>query len=686
MIHDYLPVCREDMDRRGWDACDFVYVSGDAYVDHPSFGPAIISRLLEARGYKVGIIAQPDWKNPESIQILGKPRLGFLVSAGNMDSMVNHYSVSKKRRQQDSYTPGGVMGKRPDYATVVYCNLIRSVYKDAAIIIGGIEASLRRLAHYDYWSNKLKRSILLDSQADLISYGMGEHSIVEIADALNSGIDIKDITFIDGTVFTTRNLDIVYDYKMLPDYQELKDDKKVYAQSFFVQYSNTDPVLGKRLVEPYYGKEFVVQNPPAKPLTQEEMDEVYALPYMRNYHPCYEAEGGIPAIREIKFSLISNRGCFGACSFCALTFHQGRIIQARSHESLVEEAKLLTEEPDFKGYIHDVGGPTANFRFPACEKQLTKGACPNRQCLFPEPCKNIRADHSDYISLLRKLRAIPKVKKVFIRSGIRFDYVLADKNRAFLRELCEYHVSGQLKVAPEHVADAVLKRMGKPKNSVYMQFVKEYKDMNKKIGKEQYLVPYLMSSHPGSTLKEAVELAEYLRDLGYMPEQVQDFYPTPSTLSTCMYYTGLDPRTMEEVYTPHNPHEKAMQRALIQYRNPKNYDLVKEALIKAGRTDLIGFDKKCLIRPREMHWGGAGAYEGNASRREGRPSGGNGFGGGQKRAAGHMAGKAAGNGSSKSAGASTAAFRNAGKPAGAGRTEAPKPAKKKTIRNVHKKK
>lgn len=661
MIHDYLPVCREDMDRRGWDACDFVYVSGDAYVDHPSFGPAIISRLLEARGYKVGIIAQPDWKDPESIQILGKPRLGFLVSAGNMDSMVNHYSVSKKRRQQDSYTPGGVMGKRPDYATVVYCNLIRSVYKDAAIIIGGIEASLRRLAHYDYWSNKLKRSILLDSQADLISYGMGEHSIVEIADALNSGIDIKDITFIDGTVFKTRNLDIVYDYKMLPDYQELKDDKRVYAKSFFVQYSNTDPVLGKRLVEPYYGKEFVVQNPPAKPLTQEEMDEVYALPYMRNYHPCYEADGGIPAIREIKFSLISNRGCFGACSFCALTFHQGRIIQARSHESLVEEAKLLTEEPDFKGYIHDVGGPTANFRFPACEKQLTKGACPNRQCLFPEPCKNIRADHSDYISLLRKLRSIPKVKKVFIRSGIRFDYVLADKNRAFLRELCEYHVSGQLKVAPEHVADAVLKRMGKPQNSVYMQFVREYKEMNKKIGKEQYLVPYLMSSHPGSTLKEAVELAEYLRDLGYMPEQVQDFYPTPSTLSTCMYYTGLDPRTMEEVYTPHNPHEKAMQRALIQYRNPKNYDLVKEALIKAGRTDLIGFDKKCLIRPREMSWAPNGS-------RQGQKSG----------AASPVGKKVAGNGAT--------AFRNAGKPVGTGKSEASRPAKKKTIRNVHKKK
>ncbi len=687
MIHDYLPICREDMDRRGWDQCDFVYVSGDAYVDHPSFGPAIISRLLEAHGYKVGIIAQPDWKDPNSIQILGRPRLGFLVSAGNMDSMVNHYSVSKKRRQQDSYTPGGVMGKRPDYATIVYCNLIRSVYKDAAIIIGGIEASLRRLAHYDYWSNKLKRSILLDSQADLISYGMGEHSIVEIADALDSGIDIKDITFINGTVFKTRTLDIVYDYKLLPDYEELKEDKTVYAKSFFVQYSNTDPVLGKRLVEPYSGKEFVVQNPPAKPLTQDEMDEVYALPYMRNYHPCYEAAGGIPAIREIKFSLISNRGCFGACSFCALTFHQGRIIQARSHESLVEEAKLLTEEPDFKGYIHDVGGPTANFRFPACEKQMTKGACPGKQCLFPEPCKNIRADHSDYISLLRKLRAIPRVKKVFIRSGIRFDYALADKNRAFLRELCEYHVSGQLKVAPEHVADAVLKRMGKPKNAVYKQFVKEYEDMNKRIGKKQYLVPYLMSSHPGSTLKEAVELAEYLRDLGYMPEQVQDFYPTPSTLSTCMYYTGLDPRTMEEVYTPHNPHEKAMQRALIQYRNPQNYELVKEALIKTGRTDLIGFDQKCLIRPRELHGGGSGAYRGNDAYRDSRTSAGNNLCGGKK-AAGHMNGKAAaaGNGVRKAAGTGTAASRDPGRAAGAGRPETSKPAKRKAIRNVHKKK
>ena len=597
-MHDYLPMSRADMSIRGWNQCDFIYVSGDAYVDHPSFGAAIISRLLEAHGYKVGIIAQPDWKDKKSVTVLGKPRLGFLVSAGNMDSMVNHYSVSKKRRQQDSYTPGGEMGKRPDYATVVYCNLLRSVYKDSPIIIGGIEASLRRLAHYDYWSNKMKRSILLDSQADLISYGMGEHSIVEIADALDSGIEVKDITFIDGTVYKTRSLESVYDYELLPDYGNLCQDKKEYAKSFFVQYSNTDPFTGKRLVEPYDGKDFVVQNPPAKPLTEAEMDEVYALPYMRDYHPSYEEQGGVPAIREIKFSLISNRGCFGSCSFCALTFHQGRIIQARSHESLVEEAKMLTKEPDFKGYIHDVGGPTANFRYPACEKQMSKGACPHKQCLFPEPCKNLRADHTDYIELLRKLRSLPKVKKVFIRSGIRFDYLLADPSRKFLKELCEHHVSGQLKVAPEHVADKVLSRMGKPKNEVYRQFTKEYKEMNKRIGKEQYLVPYLMSSHPGSSMKEAVELAEYLRDLGYMPEQVQDFYPTPSTISTCMYYTGLDPRTMEPVYVPVNPHEKAMQRALIQYRNPKNYDLVVEALKIAGRTDLIGFDKKCLIRPR----------------------------------------------------------------------------------------
>lgn len=600
MIHDYLPVCREDMEKRGWDQCDFVYVSGDAYVDHPSFGAAIITRLLEARGYKVGVIAQPDWKDDGSITVLGRPRLGFLVSGGNMDSMVNHYSVSKKRRSQDAYTPGGEMGKRPDYATVVYGNLIRRSYPDVPVIIGGIEASLRRLGHYDYWSNRVKRSILLDSQADLISYGMGEHSIVEIADALNAGIAVKDITFIDGTVFRTRDLDTVYDYKLLPSFEEIRKSKRRYAESFYIQYSNTDPFTGMRLVEPYGEKDYVVQNPPSKPLTTEEMDEVYALPYMRNYHPSYEEAGGIPAIREVKFSLISNRGCFGSCSFCALTFHQGRIIQVRSHESLVEEARLLTEEPDFKGYIHDVGGPTANFRFPACEKQLTKGACPHKQCLYPKPCRNLNADHTDYLLLLKKLRELPKVKKVFIRSGIRFDYLLADKSRQFLKELCQYHVSGQLKVAPEHVADAVLSRMGKPENRVYRQFVDEYNRMNQRLGLKQYLVPYLMSSHPGSSLKEAVELAEYLRDLGYMPEQVQDFYPTPSTISTCMYYTGLDPRTMEEVYVPTNPHEKAMQRALIQYRNPKNYELVCEALRRAGRTDLIGFEKKCLVRPRTL--------------------------------------------------------------------------------------
>ena len=553
--------------------------------------------MLESRGYRVAILAQPDWKDDRVIREFGRPRLGFLVSGGNMDSMVNHYSVSKKRRKSDAYTPGGVIGKRPDYAVVVYCNYIRRVYKDVPIIIGGIEASLRRLAHYDYWSDKLKRSILLDSQADLISYGMGERSIVEIADALDSGIEAKDITFIDGTVFRTKTLDCVYDAQMLPSYEELLKDKKNYAKSFYTQYCNTDPFSGKRLVEPYSDHLYVVQNPPSKPLTQMEMDDVYDLPYMRTYHPSYEKQGGVPAIAEIKFSLISNRGCFGGCSFCALTFHQGRIIQTRSHESIIKEARQMTEDPQFKGYIHDVGGPTANFRRPACDKQLTKGACINKQCLFPKPCKNLVVDHTDYRNLLRKLREIPKVKKVFIRSGIRFDYVMADPDPSFIRELCEYHVSGQLKVAPEHISQAVLKRMGKPENRVYQAFVKRYQTINKQEGKKQYLVPYLMSSHPGSTLKEAVELAEYLRDLGYTPEQVQDFYPTPSTISTCMYYTGLDPRNMEPVYVPVNPHEKAMQRALIQYRDPKLYDLVEEALRKAGRTDLIGYGPKCLIRP-----------------------------------------------------------------------------------------
>ncbi len=643
MIHDFLPVTREDCDKRGWGQLDFVYVIGDAYVDHPSFGPAIISRLLESHGYTVGMIPQPDWKDEKSIQVFGEPRLGFLVSGGNMDSMVNHYSVSKKRRETDAYTPGGEMGKRPDYAVVVYGNLIRRTYKHTPIIIGGIEASLRRLGHYDYWSNKVRRSILLDSGADLISYGMGEHSIIEIADALNSGIAVKDITFIDGTVYKTRDRELVEQAQALelPSFEEVRASKEAYARSFYIQYCNTDHFVAKTLYETYDDKLFVVQNRPAKPLTQEEMDRVYALPYMRTYHPMYEAAGGIPAIREVKFSLISNRGCFGGCNFCALTFHQGRTIQTRSHASIVEEARQLTYEPDFKGYIHDVGGPTANFRHPSCQKQLTKGVCPNRQCLFPKPCKNLVADHKDYIQLLRKLRELPGVKKVFIRSGIRFDYVLADKNDDFLRELCEYHVSGQLKVAPEHISKKVLDKLGKPAPEVYREFVDRYNRMNEKLGKKQYLVPYLMSSHPGATLDEAIELAEYLRDIHYMPEQVQDFYPTPSTISTCMYYTGLDPRDMTPVYTATNPHEKAMQRALMQYRNSKNYELVKEALERAGRTDLIGFGPKCLIRPRNV--GGRtlqrdqkhGAYSGRG---------------------------------------------------GSPRAKSAKPAKKKTIRNVHKKK
>ena len=601
-MKDFLPISKEDMKKRGWEQVDFTYVIGDAYVDHSSFGPAIISRVLESRGFKVGIIAQPDWKNEESINVFGRPRLGFLVSGGNMDPMVNHYTVSKKRRKTDAYTPGGVIGKRPDYATVVYCNLIKKLYKDSPIIIGGIEASLRRLAHYDYWSDSLKRSILLDSQADIISYGMGEHSIVEIAEALDSGLDVKDVTFIDGTVYKTKEIENVYDYEMLPSYEDLKADKLNYARSFNIQYMNTDPFTGKRLVEPYDKGIYVVQNPAAKPLTQIEMDDVYALPYMNTYHPVYEKDGGVPAISEIKFSITSNRGCFGSCSFCALTFHQGRILQTRSHESIIEEAKAMTEEPDFKGYIHDVGGPTANFRQPACSKQMEHGACKNKQCLFPEPCKNMKIDHKDYINLLRKLRKIPKVKKVFVRSGIRFDYAIADKDHTFIRELCKYHVSGQLRVAPEHVSDNVLKLMGKPGNDVYEKFVKECEHINEELGLKQYLVPYLMSSHPGSTLKDAIKLAEYVRDIGYMPEQVQDFYPTPSTISTCMYYTGVDPRTMEPVYVARNPHEKAMQRALIQYKEPSNYELVKEALIKEKRQDLIGFGGRCLIPPRKIEY------------------------------------------------------------------------------------
>ena len=612
MAEGFLPVCRQDMEERGWDTVDFVYVSGDAYVDHPSFGPAIITRVLEAHGYRVGIIAQPDWKDEKSITEYGEPRLGFLVSAGNMDSMVNHYSVSKKPRNMDAFTPGGIAGKRPDYATVVYCNLIRRVYKHTPVILGGIEASLRRLAHYDYWSDRLKRSVLLDSGADLISYGMGERSIIEIAEALDSGIQVKDLTFIPGTVYKTKSTDSVYDAIRLPSYEELKEDRLSYARSFYIQYSNTDPYSGKTLVEPYGEHLFVVQNPPQRQLTETEMDEIYGYPYMRTFHPSYQKEGGIPAVSEVRFSLISSRGCFGGCSFCALTFHQGRIVQTRSHASLLAEAEKMTREKDFKGYIHDVGGPTADFRHPSCEEQLKRGVCKNRQCLFPKPCRNLDADHQDYIELLRKLKNLPGVKKVFIRSGIRFDYVLADSDDAFLRELCEHHVSGQLKVAPEHVSDQVLRKMGKPESGVYKKFVEKYMEMNQKLQKDQYLVPYLMSSHPGSSLKEAVELAEYVRDLGYMPEQVQDFYPTPSTLSTCMYYTGVDPRDMTPVYVPESPHEKAMQRALIQYRDPKNYDLVLEALKKSGRMDLVGYGRHCLIRPKQKKAPGEGRAQGSS--------------------------------------------------------------------------
>ncbi|MBQ7945054.1 MAG: YgiQ family radical SAM protein [Lachnospiraceae bacterium] len=655
----FLPITREEMEELGVSQLDFVYVTGDAYVDHPSFGTAIISRILQAHGYTVGIIAQPDWKDDNSINVFGEPRLGFLVSSGNMDSMVNHYYVSKRHRESDAYTPGGEAYKRPDHAVVVYSNLIRRTYKKTPIIIGGIEASLRRMAHYDYWSNSFKRSILLDSQADLISYGMGEKSIVEIADALNSQIAVQDITFIPGTVYKTKDISGLYNHEILPAYDEMLADKSLYAQSFKTQYNNTDPFNGKVLVEPYPNGVYVVQNVPQEPLTMQEMDDVYALPYMRTYHPSYEAAGGVPAIAEIKFSLISNRGCFGGCNFCALTFHQGRTIQVRSHESIIEEAKLVTQDKDFKGYIHDVGGPTANFRMPSCQKQMTKGVCKNRQCLFPKPCKNLQVDHSDYLQLLRSLRELPGVKKVFVRSGIRFDYLMEDKDDTFFKELVEHHISGQLKVAPEHISDTVLSLLGKPENAVYEAFCAKYKRLNQKLGKNQFLVPYLMSSHPGSTLKEAIELAEYLRDIGYMPEQVQDFYPTPSTMSTVMYYTGINPDTMKPVYVCRNPHEKAMQRALIQYRNPKNYDLVREALVTAGREDLIGFDKKCLIKPRKL-----------AS---------------QNAAEGYKGKKAGDKSASKSGKSAKQTMNKGGKNTAMNKTTE-KPKKKKTIRNTHKKK
>ena len=596
----FLPVSRADMEARGWDQCDFVYVCGDAYVDHPSFGMAIISRVLEHAGYRVGIICQPDWTDPASIAALGEPRLGFLISAGNMDSMVNHYTVNKKPRHEDAYTPGGRAGARPNRAITVYGNLIRRTFKDKPIIIGGIEASLRRLAHYDYWQDKLKRSVLLDSGADILLYGMGEHSIVEVADALDGGLPVDQITFVNGSVYRTSGagaLDNVFDYELLPSWDELEKDRLAYARSFNIQQQNMDPITGGRLVEPYPNGVYVVQNPPSAPLAEREMDEVAELPYARHWHPDYDAAGGIPAFDEIRFSISSNRGCFGECSFCALAFHQGRMVQVRSRESIMREAEVLTHDPEFKGYINDVGGPTANFFKPACKKQLTHGVCKNRRCLWPNVCRNMDTNEDAYAELLRDLRQIPGVKKVFVRSGIRFDYTMADASDKFLVELLQHHVSGQLRLAPEHVSDAVLSVMGKPRREVYDAFVERFERLSAEYGLKQYVVPYLISSHPGSTMKEAVELAEAVRDMGYMPEQVQDFYPTPSTMSTCMFYTGVDPRTMEPVYIPRDPHEKAMQRALIQYRKPENYKLVKEALRKAGREDLIGYGAKCLIRP-----------------------------------------------------------------------------------------
>jgi len=592
----FLPISKEDMQKKKIEQLDFIFVSGDAYVDHPSFGSAVIARLLESRGYKVGIIPQPDWRSTDAFKALGKPKLAFLVSSGNMDSMVNHYTAGKKPRREDLYSPGGVRGKRPDRAVTVYCNRIREAFKDVPVIIGGIEASLRRFAHYDFWDDQVRRSILFDSRADLLIYGMGEKPVIQVAEALESGMEIKYITYINGTAYIASELENLPDATVIPSFDEVRNSKRKYARAFMLQYREQDYHTGSILIQPH-GERFLVQNPPAAPLTETELDDVYSLPFTRQYHPVYKNQGGIPALKEVKFSLTSQRGCFGGCSFCALNFHQGRVVQSRSHESIIEEAELLLKDPEFKGYIHDVGGPTANFRHAACDKQLNAGVCKNRQCLYPTPCKNLKVDHKDYVALLKKLRSLPGVKKVFVRSGLRYDYIIADKKDEFLRELCENHISGQLKVAPEHVSDKVLRYMGKPSKEVYDRFVKKYFDMNKRLKKEQYLVPYLMSGHPGSDLSAAVELAEYVRDMGYNPEQIQEFYPTPGTLSTCMYYTGLDPRTMKPVYVPRDPEEKAMQRALIQYRNPANYGLVYKALKSAGREDLIGFGDKCLIKP-----------------------------------------------------------------------------------------
>jgi len=598
-MNDFLPVSKKDMDKRGWDCLDFLYIVGDAYVDHPSFGHAIISRVLEKHGYKVGIIALPDWRKKDDFLRMGRPRLGVLVSAGNIDSMVNHYTAGKKRRSDDVYAPGNKAGQRPDRAVIVYCNRIREVFGDIPVLIGGVEASLRRFAHYDYWDDKVRRSVLFDSRADILMYGMGEKQIVILADRLNGGESVKTITDVPGTCVIAGE-DEIWNIKnpvIIPSYEECVEDKRKYAESCRVQYYEQNPFIGKMVIQKHNNR-YLVQNPPMPPLNTKELDEVYSLPYMKNYHPMYEKDGGIEAVKEVKFSLASSRGCYGGCNFCALAFHQGRIVTSRSHESLVNEAEKMVHDPDFKGYIHDVGGPTANFRFPACKKQLKYGACKDKQCLFPTVCKNMEVSHTEYLELLRKLRAVDGVKKVFIRSGIRFDYLMADKNDEFFNELCKYHISGQLKVAPEHISDNVLKHMGKPSNDVFNRFADKFYKINEKIGKKQYLVPYLMSSHPGSTLNDAIELALYLKKHKINPQQVQDFYPTPGTISTCMFYTGIDPITMENVYVPKTPKEKAMQRALLQYRNPDNYELVYNALKEAHREDLIGFGEKCLIRPK----------------------------------------------------------------------------------------
>ena len=593
---DFLPININDMKKRGWDQCDFVFVTGDAYVDHSSFGVAIISRILERYGYRVGIIAQPNWKDVESFKVLGEPKYGFLVNSGNIDSMVNHYTSFKKKRRNDAYSPGGKPNLRPDRAVTVYSNKIREAYKNIPIIIGGIEASLRRISHYDYWSDSVKRSVLMDSGANLLVYGMGEKSIIQIAEALESEIPIEEITFIKGTVYKTRDIERAFEPIILPSFEEVSQSKETYAHSFKLQYENTDSISGKTLVEKY-GNIYVVQNPPMDTLSEIELDDIYDLEYMMDSHPIYKKDGGIPALNEIKFSITSVRGCFGGCNFCALNFHQGRIIQSRSHESILKEVEKMTANKDFKGYIHDVGGPTANFRIKACKKQEKLGACKDRNCLSPDRCKNLDVDHSDYIDLLRKIRKIDGIKKVFVRSGIRYDYALYDSKDDFIKELCKYYVSGQLRTAPEHVSDKVLKLMGKPSIKIYNQFVERFNNENKKQNKKQYIVPYFISSHPGSTIRDAVELAEYIRDMGHIPEQVQDFYPTPGTLSTCMYYTGINPITGEDVYVPKDIEERKMQRALMQYNKKENYELVYKALIQEKRFDLIGFNSNALIKP-----------------------------------------------------------------------------------------